>query len=842
MQGDTRVKSNIASSVFRITFPLFVCALVVPRVDAQVLEEVIVTAQKREQSIQDVGIAVTAFSADQLEKLGFTQSTEIAAFTPGVSLSSTAGRNSSQFAIRGAVQNDYGDIAEAPNAVYVDEAYQLAPLAHMFANYDMERVEILKGPQGTLFGRNATGGLVSFFTKQPTREPEAYVDATYGRFNMLRVEGAISGPITDTLSGRLSAFRNRHDPVYKNRITPADIPATPGFLTAQGRGPLSPNADNAEDFWIEDLNAVRAQILFEPNDDVAFRFKADYARSRPGSEPFQHVATVAFVDDTDGDGVEDNAVNTARARDVLTPGRACEMISVNTGNCVNSALDLDFDGVRPNALGDFFGYYEADGTKGLDVKSHFATQDGDDNEIYSFNGKLTWNLPVGLLTSVSNYSKQTRRQSLSPTVGPTPQILYMKQSDTNWFTQELRIDGDANRLKWTAGLYFLTGDVKAAQGLADAVGGINPFAGLFFNGFLTTADQFAAAVGDATLGTDSYSAFGQIEYSLTEKWRFTLGLRGIQEKKDYQLSSRIYPTTRDKVLESGLFSGTRPFTLPGTDIPFEFLADPVYVESTSDFLWSGKVQLDYLPRDGVLMYASVNRGVKAGSFNQPLLTVLDRGDIKYDPEVLLSYEVGLKTSLLDDRARLNIAAYHYDYKNYQAFQFTGTSGAIFNADAVSNGFEAELTAVPVENLEVRFGFSYIDATVKDLLVAPGLTRDVQPSYTPKVQFSGIASYTWPLPSTRGAFSLQIDGNYASSSFFNINNFDSHRMDKYWMGNLRARWASDDQRWEVGAFLKNFADVRAQNVGFELSTICGCDEYSIMEPRWWGVTMRYRFQD
>ena len=251
---------------------------------------------------------------------------------PGFPLSSVSGIHNTQFAIRGAVQNDYGDIAEAPNAVYVDEAYQLAPLSQLFATYDLERVEVLKGPQGTLFGRNATGGLVSFFTREPTKEFEAYADAGYGRFDSWRVEGAVSGPVSDSLSVRLSGFRNKHDAIYDNTMTAADLPPTPGFLAFQGRGPLSPDLSGADDSWFLDNWAVRGQLLFEPSEDITLRIKVDYAESDPSSEPTQHLATVAYVDDTDGDGLEDNAVDTARAADVLSPGLPCEQISVNTGS------------------------------------------------------------------------------------------------------------------------------------------------------------------------------------------------------------------------------------------------------------------------------------------------------------------------------------------------------------------------------------------------------------------------------------------------------------------------------------------------------------------------------
>ena len=126
------------------------CAFVATQtVTAQVLEEITVTAQKREESVQDVGIAITAFSGEQMNALGFVNNTEVAALTPGVHISGNNAGHTQQFTIRGATQNDFADIAEAPNAVYVDEGYQATGQAQLFANFDMERVEILKGPQGT---------------------------------------------------------------------------------------------------------------------------------------------------------------------------------------------------------------------------------------------------------------------------------------------------------------------------------------------------------------------------------------------------------------------------------------------------------------------------------------------------------------------------------------------------------------------------------------------------------------------------------------------------------------------------------------------------------------------
>ncbi len=175
-----------------------------------VLEEIIVTAQKREQNIQDVGIAITAFTGDQMRALGIEQSFDIAKFAPGVHISGNLAGQNTQFTIRGVTQNDFNDIIEAPTAVYLDEGYIPIAQAQTFALLDIERVEILKGPQGTLFGRNATGGAVQYVSRKPSfDESSGFADITFGQFdsdadaNSMKIEAAFGGPISDRTAARV---------------------------------------------------------------------------------------------------------------------------------------------------------------------------------------------------------------------------------------------------------------------------------------------------------------------------------------------------------------------------------------------------------------------------------------------------------------------------------------------------------------------------------------------------------------------------------------------------------------------------------------------------------------
>lgn len=210
-----------------------------------VLEEVIVTATKRDQSIQDVGIAVTAMTGEQMEALGFTSAQQVAAAAPGVSSLQPNGEANYSIGIRGVINSDFTTNVESPVAVYLDEVYISQASGTGFMLFDMERVEILRGPQGTLYGRNATGGLAHFITKKPGQDADGYGKLTVGQYGQVKFEGAAGGPIgTSALSARISGSIHRNKGYIENRVTDVKL-------------------NNAND-W-----AVRLQLLYEPSDDLS---------------------------------------------------------------------------------------------------------------------------------------------------------------------------------------------------------------------------------------------------------------------------------------------------------------------------------------------------------------------------------------------------------------------------------------------------------------------------------------------------------------------------------------------------------------------------------------------
>lgn len=280
---------------------------------AAVLEEVVVTAQKREQSVQDVGIAVSAFTGKQMEALGYSNAQQVTAMAPGVSTIQPNGEANYSVGIRGVANSDFTTNVESPVAIYLDEVYISQMSGAGFALFDMDRVEILRGPQGTLFGRNATGGLVHFISKKPTEEFEGYTKLTLGEYDQVKFEGAVGGSlIEDTLSARLSVSTHDNDGYVKNR--------------------LGGDLNNAED------RTARLQFLFTPNDDVELLI------SLRGSE--QDIDTGFFEN-----------VSSVGAPGVLTP---------NTPNPVLGGY-LDNDGDV------FEGDYDDPGYNDLETRGYTAT-------------------------------------------------------------------------------------------------------------------------------------------------------------------------------------------------------------------------------------------------------------------------------------------------------------------------------------------------------------------------------------------------------------------------------------------------------------------------------------
>jgi iron complex outermembrane receptor protein len=774
---------------------------------AQVLEEVVVTAQKREQAVQDVSIAITAWTGEQIDKLGLESSSEIARVTSGVSIAATSAGQDAQFSIRGVTQTDFTDFVEPPNAVYVDEGYVPTTQGHRFGLFDIERVEVLKGPQGTLFGRNATGGLVHYVTRKPTEETEGYAELLYGSYDQVRLEGAVNGSLSENVSGRLSGMFNQHNEIAEN-FYPAGNAINP--LTGE---PFVGSSAGADDMWNDDQWAVRGQLLWNISDGAELLISGYAAHEDISVGYYQQGAVTAIVD------ANGNHVNSIRAED---DPQGCKAISAETGACVPiNFVDGTFGNpFRPVVGGDLFGYQEFGGTDDLDVSVDHALDDGNDYDIQGATARLSWDLPNFTVTAISHYMEFDKLQTLDTDVSPIPQSMVNNNNETETFSQEVRFSGAGDRNRWVAGFYYLLIDNSNVISLdfpADS-----PITLLLPFGPFDSASL-------VTLNTDSYSVFSQVEFDVADRLTLIAGGRVIIEKKDFRFDNFFYPNVNDHLVDTD--------QEPLDSFGFTY---PSFEDDTSDTLWAGKAALEYRPQDDVLLYLSVNRGVKAGSFNGKLndfTPPLPEEDIPYGEEKLLAYETGFKSTLAGGRMRLNGSLYYYNYDDYQAFVFSGSSGFVRNADAEYVGAELELLAQPTPDFELLLNGAWIDATVDDLEVANDVFRDVTPAHTPEWQFTGLGRYTIPTAVFGGNLALQADTTYTDDRYHNIRNFDAQNMDDFWLVNARLSWLSGDERWEATVFVNNLTDERYVTTGFDLATLCGCAEEAYGKPRWYGAQLR-----
>ena len=261
MQQPNRLRNSLATAVLLLAAPWGGAAYA----QGEILEEIVVTAQKREQNLQDVGLAVTAFSGEALRELGYTDSIDIAAQTPSLNIIQFH-PSVTNINIRGVSQNEFADHLEPPIAMFVDDAYVSAMGGAHVQLFDIERVEVLRGPQGTLFGRNATGGLVHFISAAPTEEADGYASATLGNYGATQLEGAIGGALAEGLQVRLSAALDQNDGYLENAA--------------------------GDDLRDADSFAVRLQVAWQPSDTVDVLAKVHYSQDDSNGNAYQHDATL----------------------------------------------------------------------------------------------------------------------------------------------------------------------------------------------------------------------------------------------------------------------------------------------------------------------------------------------------------------------------------------------------------------------------------------------------------------------------------------------------------------------------------------------------------------------
>jgi iron complex outermembrane receptor protein len=721
--------------------------------DTQVVEEIVVTARKRKEDLQETPISITAMSGEALEfrQIATTQGLEQIAPNLIVSQGQSVSGNSSAGAyfIRGIGQIDFLLNTDPGVGLYLDGVYISRSIGSILDLVDLERAEILRGPQGTLFGRNTIGGAISLVSKPPSDTPSMDARVTVGSYARHEVRLALNGPLTETLSGKIAGLWRERDG-WVDRVT------------------------DGSRLGDEQSFAARGVLRWEPADSLLVDLAVDYV-NQDGTSPPGNVVQV--VETATFPGFHNGALVGPPC--VPPPG------SLSDPRCFNPQWEAH------------------------DLSREQGTFDSK-QELEVFGAALTaeWQLRRGLtLRSITGYRDT---DALGNRDGDHTPILIQTTTD-DWtheqFSQELQLVGLslAERLNWVLGAYYST---EKGENVAQV------------------AFPFITFQSGGSVDNDNAAVFGQATYAVTDRLSLTAGLRYTDETKTF------LPNQFVKTDPLGLFP---PGSVPGFRlVPYEE-SERSITETTP------MVNLAYQWTDGFMTYASYSEGFKSGGFTQRIFPPLPAPP-PFDPEFAASYELGFKYDTADRRLRLNGAAYYTDYTDLQVQVLVGVQPLTANAgDAEVKGFELELQAVPIENLQLNAGVGYTDAKYTSLdptVLATGVTLDSEFAQVPEWTANFDIAYTFD--TGVGKIMPRVGVTYRSEAWMNAINTPSLRQDAYALVNASVAWQSVDGRWRLTLFGQNLGDESYVNGGFADLNDQGYAEVAVGRPLEYGLSVDYRY--
>lgn len=698
---------------------------------SRVLDEVVVTARRREESLQDVPLAISAFSGEQLARIGAVDVIEVAKFSPNVTLEVSRGTNTTLTAfIRGVGQQDPVAGFESGVGIYLDDVYLNRPQAAVLDIYDVERIEVLRGPQGTLYGRNTIGGAIKYVTSKLGDEPETKVRFSVGSYNQLDAIITASTPITDTLRIGGSVARLTRD----------------GF----GDNLNLPGIEN----YHKDLIGARMSVEWDATDALSFRLTGDYIDD--SSDPRQgHRLTV--------------------------------------GNLTGAPI-----------LGDVY-----DTRSGLNIPQQ---------SVESLGGALTaeWVLNDRFtLKNILSYRDDVTYTPIDFDSLPGVDLDVPAVYDNEQFSEELQLLFNGERSSGIFGFYYL--DASAFNDFDVILG--------------TTGDLIGApglnanTVGDVT--TDSWSVFGDYSWDLNDEISLSVGGR-------YTVDERTSRVLRRTYIGGTTFGGNNPTVIATTS---DFSGSKEFSEFTP------RASISWQPNEEQNLYLSYSEGFKGGSFDPRGQTsvapdldgdgTVGADDIfdfmQFDPEFVNSYELGLKSSWMDNRVNTSIA---FIYADYEDIQIPGSVGLDSDNDGIeetfigitSNAGEADMTGLEFEglaylndNFSFAWSFGYLDAEFKQFIDAFGndVADEREFQNTPEVTSSASLTYETPLSLFSNSGSLAVITSLAyrgDTTQFEVPTPELDQ-DAYTLWDMSIVWEDDDGHWRAGLHGKNLTDEEYKVAGY-----------------------------
>jgi len=743
----TYKKSFLSSSIAAFAVAQSLGSTVVAAQEGM-LEEVIVTATKRAESLQDIPVTVNAFSAETIQEAGIQNASDLAILTPALNINVNTSPFNARMTIRGVGTAQTDPALEPSVGLFVDGVFLGRSGLGMSDLTDIERIEVLQGPQGTLYGKNTNAGAISVITKKPNFEEfEGHVEASAGDYSMYRLTASASGPLTDTLAYRLSGSTHERDGFYDNSA-----------------------GDDLND--ADDWN-LQGKLQWEPTDALSILLSASHIDR-----------------DTNccgADAIQTEAFNNELAAQGFSPDN-------------NDPYDYS---VQPGADNSFA------------MESDLASL------------TINYGTGSGEVTSITAWNDYSYEIAQDPDRSQLDVLtLVNDQFSGDSFSQELRFDSSVgDNIDYMVGLFYYEQTTKR--------GGDEPFVFLgadFVNlatqsGFLPVPAAIIAAAGDNLItdyqqDTETIAAFGQATWHIGERWHVTGGLRWTDEKKDSDLFSQTNSTAPSIGGLTFLDSVSTPI-------------DAELSRSSDNVDWLLRAAMDI--GDDSMVFASAATGTKSGGFQ----TVNGAADEReFEDEETLTYELGVKSTLLDARLRVNASAFYSEIDEFQAQrQLESGVGTFVSNEAVVeiSGLDFQVEALPLPNLTLSAGLLYMHKY--DITDGPN-DGDELP-FT--ADYSGNLAATLVFPLGDGAIYWRTDYSYMDDHSTNVaasEDLVDSDVDDRTLVNTKLGWRNDN--WNVSIWGRNLTDDEYASQTASPNPLWGTEAYFLAPPRTYGATLRYDF--